>query len=116
MGNIQRCSYRGGGLQPLPPWNLGVQLSLFQPEGAEYAHHITPQIREQMSGPEFFQYGKSILGSGLWPMLDRGKKGSGPILSNFFGWFFHFFVVKKIFQKFFENTIASALKSYIIIL
>ena len=45
------------------------------------------QIREQMSGPEISWYGKSILGCGL----DRGKKGSGPILSNFFGVFFSIF-------------------------
>jgi hypothetical protein len=30
------------------------------------------------------------------PGLDRGKKGSGPILSNFFGWFFQFFMGKKL--------------------
>ena len=41
------------------------------------------QIREQMSGPEIFLYGKSILGCGLWPGLVSGKKGSGPIMSNF---------------------------------
>ena len=46
------------------------------------------QIREQMSGPEISRYGKSILGFGLWPGLGCGKKGSGPILSNFFGYFF----------------------------
>ena len=53
------------------------------------------QIREQMSSPEISWYGKSILGCGLWLGLDRGKKGSGPILSNFFGWFFQFFMGKK---------------------
>ena len=58
------------------------------------------QIREQMSGPEISWYGKSILGCGLWPWLVSGKKWSGPILSNFFGWFFQFFVGKKFF--FFE--------------
>ena len=47
------------------------------------------------------------------PGLDHGKKRSGPILSNFLAWFFHFFGVKKKFKKFFENIIASALKSYI---
>ena len=41
------------------------------------------QIREQMSGPEISYYGKSILGCGLWPGLVSGKKGSGPIMSNF---------------------------------
>ena len=42
------------------------------------------QIREQMSGPEISQYGILILGCGLWPGLVSGKKGSGPIMSNFF--------------------------------
>ena len=42
-----------------------------------------PQIREQMSGPEISWYGKSILGRGLWPGLDYGKKGSEPIMNNF---------------------------------
>ena len=54
-----------------------------------------PQIREQMSGPEISWYGKSILGCGLWPGLGCGKKGSGLIMSNFWGLFFHFFGVKK---------------------
>ena len=67
------------------------------------------QIREQMSDPEISWYGKSILGCGLWLGLDRGKKGSGPILSNFFGCFFQFFMGKKKI----ENIIASALKSCI---
>ena len=48
-----------------------------------------------MSGPEISWYGKSILGCGLWPGLVSGKKGSGPIMSNFWGPFFHFFGVKK---------------------
>ena len=34
---------------------------------------------------------------GRWPGLDRGIKGSGPIMSNFLGPFFHFFGFKKIF-------------------
>jgi hypothetical protein len=50
---------------------------------------------------------------GRWSGLDCEIKGSGPIMSNFFGPFFHFFVVKKNFNFFFENTIASALKSCI---
>ena len=44
---------------------------------------IRPQIREQMYGPEISRYGKSILGCGLWPGLNCGIKGSGPIMSNF---------------------------------
>ena len=36
--------------------------------------------------------------------LEVLKKGSRPIMSNFFGLFFHFFGVKKIFFNFFENT------------
>ena len=73
-------------------------------------HQISAaQIREQMSGPEISQYEKSILGSGLWPGLDCGKKGSGPILSIIFGCFFQFFMGKKKI----ENIVASALKSCI---
>ena len=69
------------------------------------------QIREQMSGSEISYYGKSILGCGLWPGLDRGKKGSGPILSNFFGCFFQFFMGKN--KQTFFYIVASALKSCI---
>jgi hypothetical protein len=54
-----------------------------------------------MSGPEISQYGKSILGCGLMPGLDRGKKGFGPILSNFFGWFFQFFMGQRFKKKYF---------------
>ena len=71
------------------------------------------QIREQMSGPKIFWYGKSILGCGQWPGLDSGKKGSGPIMSNFWGPFFHFFGVKKNLKFFLKNIIATALESYI---
>ena len=52
---------------------------------------------------------------GRLPGLDRGIKGSGQIMSNFLGPFFHFFRAKKTFFDFFENSIASALKSYIIL-
>ena len=60
---------------------------------------LASQIREQMSGPEISQYEKSILGCELWSELDWtvGKKGDGPIMSNFLGPFFHFFGVKKFF-------------------
>ena len=58
---------------------------------------FVPQIREQMSGPEISWYGESILGCGLWPGLDCGKKGSGPIMSNFWGLFFLCFPGQKIF-------------------
>ena len=44
---------------------------------------------------------------GCWSWLDCEIKGSGPILSIFWGLFFHFFGVKK-------NIIGSALKSCII--
>ena len=50
---------------------------------------------------------------GLGPGLDCGKKGSGPILSNFFGWFFQFFMGKKKFFLNFFYIVASALKSCI---
>ena len=66
-----------------------------------------------MSCPEILWYGESILGCGQWPGLDSGKKGSGPIMSNFWGPFFHFFGVKKFFLNFFKNISATALKSYI---
>ena len=69
------------------------------PEGPHFTRSVG--TLEQMSGPEISWYGKSILGCGLWPGLDRGKKGSGPILSNFFGWFFQFFMGKKKKFKFF---------------
>ena len=44
------------------------------------------QIREQMSGPEISYYEKSILSCGLWSGLDCERKGTGPIMSNFWGW------------------------------
>ena len=53
------------------------------------------------------------VGCGLWPGLDCGEKGSGPILSNFLGWFFQFFMGKKKFFLNFFYIVASALKSYI---
>ena len=47
------------------------------------------------------------MGCGLWPGLDRGKKGSGPILINFFGWFFQFLMgkKKKILDFFFHFSV-----------
>ena len=53
-----------------------------------------------MSGPEISLYEKSILGCGLWSGLDCGIKGSGPIMSNFWGQFFHFFGVNIFFFNF----------------
>ena len=49
------------------------------------------------------------INSGLWAVVWAGlwKKGSGPIMSNFWGPFFQFSGSK----FFFENTLASALKS-----
>ncbi len=38
---------------------------------------------------------------GRWPGLDRGIKGFGPIMSNFFECFFQFFMCKKMFLRFF---------------
>ena len=64
---------------------------------------LRSQIREKMSGPEISWYGESILGCGLWPGLDCGKKGSGLITSNFWGPFFHFFRVKIFFKFFWKN-------------
>ena len=55
------------------------------------------------------------INSGLWSGQDWEIKGSGPIMSNLWGPFFHFFGVKNFFLNFFENTIASALKSCIIL-
>ena len=51
------------------------------------------QIREQMLGGTFLWYEKSILGCWLWVGL--WNKRFGPIMSNFWGLFFHFFGVKK---------------------
>ena len=49
------------------------------------------------------------MGCGLWSGLDCEIKGCGPIMSNF-----HFFGAKILIFNFFENTVASALKSCII--
>ena len=61
---------------------------------------LKAQIRKQMSGPEISKYGKSILDCGLWPGLASGIKGFGPIMSNFFGFFFHCFVMNEVFWRF----------------
>ena len=53
--------------------------------------------------------------SGLWAVAWARLWEKRPIMSNFWGPFFHFFGIKKNFENFFENTIASALKSCIII-
>ena len=63
-----------------------------------------------MSGPEISNMKNQFWAVGRWSGLDCEIKGSGPIMSNFFGLFFHFFGVKIFFLNFFENTIASALK------
>ena len=39
------------------------------------------------------------------------KKGSGPIMNNFRGWFFSCFQEQKNVKIFFKNIVASALKS-----
>ena len=46
---------------------------------------------------------------GRWPWLDCGIKGSGLIMSNFFGWFFQFFMGKKTFflKFFFKSSYAT---------
>ena len=43
------------------------------------------------------------------------KKEFGPIVSNFWGRFFHVFVGKIFIFYFLKNIVASALKSYIIL-
>ena len=48
-----------------------------------YIHAYSPQIREEMSGPEISEYEKSILGCGLWSGLDCEIKGFGPNIRNF---------------------------------
>ena len=40
------------------------------------------------------------------------KKVSGPIMSNFLGWFFHVLGGKKNLKVFFKNILATELKSY----
>ena len=40
----------------------------------QYLMKRKSQIRKQMSGPEISCYGKSILGYGLWPGQNCGKK------------------------------------------
>ena len=52
-----------------------------------------------MSGPKILWYGKSILDCGLWPWLVCVIKGSWPIMSNFWGPFFHFFEKKNFSEK-----------------
>ena len=56
---------------------------IFHADGTANAAARSPQIREQMSGPEISNYEKSFLGCGLWSGLDYEIKGSGPIMSNF---------------------------------
>ena len=52
-----------------------------------------------MSGPKILWYGKSILDCGLWPWLVCVIKGSWPIMSIFWGPFFHFFEKKNFSEK-----------------
>ena len=78
-----------------------------------------PQIREQMSGLEISYYGKSILGcgqwSGLWAVVWAGlwNKRVWANHEQLLGPVFSFFRGQNIFWFFFENTLASALKSCI---
>ena len=61
-----------------------VLVSSFRPKNQKKISISAPQIREQMSGPEISKYGKSSLSCGLWPGLDCGIKGFGPIMSTLF--------------------------------
>ena len=56
---------------------------------------------------------ENVFSAGFGPVGKSEKKALGPIMSNFLGQFFHVFRGKKKSQNFFENTLASALKSYI---
>ena len=98
-------------------WCLNLLATRVVKTSAVWLFHIkTPSKQNfpsQMSGPKISWYGKSILGRELWPGLVSGKKWSGPILSNFFGCFFQFFMGKKIFFLNFFYIVASALKSCI---
>ena len=107
-------STRPVNLNPFLFWKYG---SVFDPANKKSKNLVAKsraQIREQMSGPEISKYEKSIQGSGLWSGLDCEIKGSGPIMSNFWGPFFHCLGVKNFFFNFFENNKASSLKIYII--
>ena len=53
-----------------------------------------------MSGPEISNMKNQFWAVGHWSGLDCEIKGSGPIMSNFFGLFFHFFGVKIFFFNF----------------
>ena len=73
---------------------------------------VHPSINTQPALGDFWWYGISVLG----PFRQPGqciKKGSGPILSNFLGRFFHVLGGKKNFEFFFKNILGTALKSYI---
>ena len=49
-------------------------------------------------------YGTEIeIWAGYGPIGSTEIKVSGPIMSNFWGWFFHVFRGKKKIQNFFEN-------------
>ena len=49
---------------------------------------------DKMPGPKISWHEKSIMGCGLWSGLDFEIKGSGPIMSNFWGPFFKFLWTK----------------------
>ena len=51
--------------------------------------------------------------AGLGPIGSTEEKGSGPIMRNFRGCFFHVFRGKKIVKILFKNIVACALKSCI---
>ena len=55
-----------------------------------------------------------MIWAGIGPIGNTEKKKFGPIMSNFWGQFFHVFGCNKRIQLFFENVAASTLKSCII--
>ena len=76
-------------------------------------NQFAPQTREQTFGGTFLWYEKLILGCWLWVGLGCGKKGLGRLWATFEGGFFNFLWANKNKNKFFENIVASALKSCI---
>ena len=75
--------------------------------------YCIPQTREQTLGGTLLWYEKSILGCWLWVRLGCGIKGLGRLWATFEGGFFNFLWENKTKQIFFENIVASALKSCI---
>ena len=82
--------------------NIFVPCASFRYNFGELSFKIelknSPSLNFQSCIRGFWWYGISVFGLFRQPVQYR-KKGSGPIMSNFLGWFFKVFRVKKL--KFF---------------